>query len=486
MTDRNTYRQRVATVRGRARAQLAALRKERLARMRPGAEVPDDTFAAAWLADGVADRHWDRAPMANDGAARGGEPPALRLVEEAPEPASGGGDVGPVEPLMAADEATPEGVPAAEGDGNAPMDGPAPDDAPVVAGDAGPEEPEMAVGEAAPEGVLASVADAAPGGAPHSGGDAPVVAGDGQSAALAEEPPVEDMHVEPAPRGEEVSDLGPLMLDSAMASAPDAAAVPSGEDEAEASAVPLETPADVPAFASDRLAPEADVPVTADDGATAVPADGPAPAPSAITTPPPRDAEDIAAGNVATAPDAPGSPAPAEHADADMADPASVGGPGPNPPADAAQTAAPGGPEPAEPVADAPVEMATDPMADVPADLSAEESPYPVAAPDVRESARPLVDGESDRRQAAGDGREEAAILHPPAPEEAGSLPAGDLSDIPGVGPGLVWMLQSAGVRSLDDLARVEEQDLSARLGSISKLLDLHYLIDFARNRTAN
>jgi hypothetical protein len=54
MTDRTAYRQRVATVRGRARAQLAAIRKERLARMRTGCETTDP-LAAAWVADQLSD-----------------------------------------------------------------------------------------------------------------------------------------------------------------------------------------------------------------------------------------------------------------------------------------------------------------------------------------------------------------------------------------------------------------------------------------------
>lgn len=59
-----------------------------------------------------------------------------------------------------------------------------------------------------------------------------------------------------------------------------------------------------------------------------------------------------------------------------------------------------------------------------------------------------------------------------------------DLSEIPGIGPGLVWMLREAGVSTLEDLARAEASDLARKLGTIGRLLDLDWFIDFARGRT--
>lgn len=60
-----------------------------------------------------------------------------------------------------------------------------------------------------------------------------------------------------------------------------------------------------------------------------------------------------------------------------------------------------------------------------------------------------------------------------------------DLHEIPGIGSGLVWMLQSAGVASLDDLARSDARTLGLRLGMISRLLDLDYFVAQARTLTS-
>lgn len=59
--------------------------------------------------------------------------------------------------------------------------------------------------------------------------------------------------------------------------------------------------------------------------------------------------------------------------------------------------------------------------------------------------------------------------------------PDSDLFEIPGAGSGLVWMLQSAGIATLDDLARADARDLGMRLGMVARLLDLDGLVDFAR-----
>jgi predicted flap endonuclease-1-like 5' DNA nuclease len=62
---------------------------------------------------------------------------------------------------------------------------------------------------------------------------------------------------------------------------------------------------------------------------------------------------------------------------------------------------------------------------------------------------------------------------------------ASDLHKIPGIGSGLVWMLESAGVASLEDLARSDARALGERLGTISRLLDLDYFVAQARTRTS-
>jgi hypothetical protein len=71
-----------------------------------------------------------------------------------------------------------------------------------------------------------------------------------------------------------------------------------------------------------------------------------------------------------------------------------------------------------------------------------------------------------------------AASERPASPGESS-----DLTEIPGVGPGLVWMLQQAGICTLDDLARWEPPELGPQLGAIARLLDVRYFVDFARAR---
>lgn len=56
-----------------------------------------------------------------------------------------------------------------------------------------------------------------------------------------------------------------------------------------------------------------------------------------------------------------------------------------------------------------------------------------------------------------------------------------DLFEIPGAGSGLVWMLHTAGVRTLEDLANADARDLGAQMGMVARLLDLEGLVDFAR-----
>jgi hypothetical protein len=55
---------------------------------------------------------------------------------------------------------------------------------------------------------------------------------------------------------------------------------------------------------------------------------------------------------------------------------------------------------------------------------------------------------------------------------EAVSLRTG-VDRVPGVGPGLVWMLGEAGVRTLDDLLSSDAAALSERLGLVGRLIDV-------------
>jgi predicted flap endonuclease-1-like 5' DNA nuclease len=72
----------------------------------------------------------------------------------------------------------------------------------------------------------------------------------------------------------------------------------------------------------------------------------------------------------------------------------------------------------------------------------------------------------------------------PPQAEEPSAPIASALTTLPGTGPGLVWMLNNAGVLSLEDLACADAGDLSKKLGLIGEILDLDYWIDEAKRQT--
>lgn len=59
--------------------------------------------------------------------------------------------------------------------------------------------------------------------------------------------------------------------------------------------------------------------------------------------------------------------------------------------------------------------------------------------------------------------------------------PAGDLDRLPGVGPGLVWALERAGLRRLADLAPLAPAELAARLGPLGRLVPAERWIAAAR-----
>jgi predicted flap endonuclease-1-like 5' DNA nuclease len=77
-----------------------------------------------------------------------------------------------------------------------------------------------------------------------------------------------------------------------------------------------------------------------------------------------------------------------------------------------------------------------------------------------------------------------------PAPEPPGAVlpfragrgePASDLARLPGVGPGLIWALERAGIVSLAVLAALEPEDLAARLGPLGRLVPAEAWITAAR-----
>jgi predicted flap endonuclease-1-like 5' DNA nuclease len=80
----------------------------------------------------------------------------------------------------------------------------------------------------------------------------------------------------------------------------------------------------------------------------------------------------------------------------------------------------------------------------------------------------------------------------PPAPEQPGAVlpfrgqrePC-DLARLPGVGPGLIWALERAGIASLAALAPLEPEDLALRLGPLGRLVPAEAWIAAARAATA-
>lgn len=102
--------------------------------------------------------------------------------------------------------------------------------------------------------------------------------------------------------------------------------------------------------------------------------------------------------------------------------------------------------------------------------------------------ARPT--GECDRTDAADEALAETAPApvgpeHVQEPAACHAVPdtETDLFELPGAAPGLVWLLRSADIHSLADLARADAAVLSGKLGAISGILDLGYWIDWARSR---
>ncbi len=61
-----------------------------------------------------------------------------------------------------------------------------------------------------------------------------------------------------------------------------------------------------------------------------------------------------------------------------------------------------------------------------------------------------------------------------------------DLAQLPGAGPGLVWMLGQCDVTTLAQLAQTDASELSVRLGVVGQILDVSQWIRFAQDRMAD
>jgi len=64
---------------------------------------------------------------------------------------------------------------------------------------------------------------------------------------------------------------------------------------------------------------------------------------------------------------------------------------------------------------------------------------------------------------------------------EPASRAPGDLDRLPGVGPGLIWALERAGLFRLADLAPLSPAELAARLGPLGRLIPAERWIASAR-----
>jgi len=64
-----------------------------------------------------------------------------------------------------------------------------------------------------------------------------------------------------------------------------------------------------------------------------------------------------------------------------------------------------------------------------------------------------------------------------PTPEPAPAIAAAaSIDTLPGVGPGLVWLLRKAGVDTVEALRESDSQTLSDRLGLVGRLVDVDAL----------
>jgi predicted flap endonuclease-1-like 5' DNA nuclease len=122
---------------------------------------------------------------------------------------------------------------------------------------------------------------------------------------------------------------------------------------------------------------------------------------------------------------------------------------------------------------------AQEPLAPLDDAMAVETAPDQPAAP---EAETPEADA-LDRQVAEAAPEPEAHADSPgpvaPAVEDAGA-PA-TLDALPGVGPGLVWLLNRAGVHTAADLAAADPAALSDRLGLVGRLIDVRTLQALAR-----
>ena len=115
------------------------------------------------------------------------------------------------------------------------------------------------------------------------------------------------------------------------------------------------------------------------------------------------------------------------------------------------------------PQADTPVHEEKGFEGDVLVCLDADGTPEPAATPSPAEADAPV-----------------------PADHDADATAETDLYRLHGAGPGLVWMLEQCGIRSLQDLCDADAGALQDRLGLVGQILDVPAWIAFARERASD
>lgn len=74
---------------------------------------------------------------------------------------------------------------------------------------------------------------------------------------------------------------------------------------------------------------------------------------------------------------------------------------------------------------------------------------------------------------------------NPDAQDPDGVDERSDLFELPGAGPGLVWMLQTSGINTMADLAEADAELLLEKLGLVGEILNIGFWTDHAKSEVA-
>lgn len=146
--------------------------------------------------------------------------------------------------------------------------------------------------------------------------------------------------------------------------------------------------------------------------------------------------------------------------------------------ADAARLAAPSEDDPDEQTT-APDNSAVEPEAEA-SGFEPAPPPSPTPSPTVAPPSRPATPPLRARRYWNPQPTSARPAVRAQAPCEDGP---DAVAALPGVGPGLVWLLRQAGVDSLRDLAASDPDALADRLGLVGRLVDVQALRALASAR---